>query len=69
MIRTDILGMKRREKFMRRVKRRSKRGVRTFNGRAFKLLQDPEIKKRLFLLYWLLMLILGQRMRKGKARH
>ena len=68
MIPPDILGMKRREKFLRRAKRRRKRGVRTLNGMAFKLLTEPDIKKRPFILLWLLMLLLGHRITKEKAR-
>jgi hypothetical protein len=48
--------------------RRRKRGVRTLNGMVFKLLSEPEIKKRPFILLWLLMLLLGRRMTKEKAR-
>lgn len=68
MIPRDILGMKRREKFMRRVERKRKRGIRTIDGEVFKILQEPEIKKRPFILLWLIMLLFGRRINKARRK-
>lgn len=67
MIRRDVLGMQRRAKFLKRIARKSKRGIRRIDGEAFRLLQDPKIKKRPFILLWLLMLIFGYRLNDRKA--